>query len=86
MTFTDPFFLIGIIGMDLILLAFVLNQLKIWNQDMLAYDAVNALGSLLLIVYGWEAAVWPFVVLNGVWFAYSSIDVVKDVSTRKKKT
>ena len=82
-TFTvniDPFLLLGIIGMVLILLAFLLNQRHIWTEDMLRYDLCNAIGSLLLVIYAYEGRAWPFVILNGVWAAYSLKDIITDVT------
>ncbi len=75
----DPHFILGIIGMIFILLSFLLNQLHIWKQDMLIYDVCNAIGSILLIVYAYVDAVWPFVILNAVWAAYSIKDIAKSL-------
>ena len=76
MNFSDPYLTLGIIGMCLILLAFLLNQLNIWKQQMLVYDLCNALGGLLLVIYAYDGKAWPFVILNSVWTIYSVKDVV----------
>ena len=78
----DPYLLIGILGMVCILIAFLLNQLKVWKQEMLIYDLTNAIGSFLLGLYAYVGEVWPFLVLNAVWFLYSIKDVIHDL-TRK---
>jgi hypothetical protein len=80
---TDLFLITGIVGMALILIAFLMNQLKKWSQDMLSYDACNALGSLLLLIYAYDGRAWPFVILNGVWFAYSMRDTIIDIAGRR---
>lgn len=70
---------LGIIGMSLILVGFLLNQLKIWSQDSVVYDLVNFIGSILLLLYALYGGAWPFVVLNGVWALYSGYDVFRAI-------
>jgi hypothetical protein len=67
--------IIGISGAAIILIAFVMNQLHKWKDTDLIYDASNALGSLLLIVYSYYLNSVPFIILNTVWFAVSAKDV-----------
>lgn len=74
---------IGFIGAFLILIAFILNQMKKWDQGTFKYDFTNCIGSLLLVVYGILSKSWPFVVLNGVWFLVSLRDSIKDLNNRK---
>jgi len=74
---------IGFIGAFLILIAFILNQMKKWDQGTFEYDFTNCIGSLLLVVYGILSKSWPFVVLNGVWFLVSLRDSIKDLNNRK---
>ena len=81
----DPFFLIGIVGMVLILIAFFMVQSHTWSQDDLIYDIVNMLGSACLVIYGIAGRVWPFVILNSIWGIYSLKDVIVDLIERGKK-
>ena len=61
--------LIGIAGMLFILIAFLLDDFyKSWQQDTIRYNAVNVLGSGLLIYYSYTLISWPFMILNAVWF------------------
>lgn len=76
MTF-DSVTILGIIGMSIILVTFLLNQSGRWSTTSLSYDLANALGSLLLIGYAVLLDSLPFVVLNAVWFLVSLRDVVK---------
>ena len=76
MTPLDPYLSFGIVGMTLILVAFILNQLKRLSQETLIYDLMNAIGGLLLVLYAFDARAWPFVILNGVWTLYSARDVI----------
>ncbi len=71
--------LIGLIGMSLILSAFVMNQVHKWRDDCLEYDGVNAAGSILLVYYAFTIASWPFLFLNAVWFVVSMRDVFLDL-------
>lgn len=74
--------IIGIIGASLVLLAFIMNQIKKWKNDDLIYDLVNFLGAGILIVYGFLIKGYPFVILNTVWALFSLKDVFIDL---KKK-
>jgi cytochrome bd-type quinol oxidase subunit 2 len=76
----EPVLLLGIVGMALILLGFLLNQSGKWKSDTLSYDACNALGSLFLAIYAYAGSAWPFLVLNSVWLAYSLRDVLRDLN------
>ena len=75
----STFLLLGILGMALILLAFLLEQRGIWKNDNLYYDLANCLGSFLLVAYAIDGRSWPFIVLNSVWGLYSLYDVVLDI-------
>jgi len=45
------FLTLGIIGMVCILVAFLMVQMHRWTQDQFKYDALNLLGSALLVAY-----------------------------------
>ncbi len=80
--------LVGLAGMFIILFAFIMNQIHKWKDDFLIYDGFNVFGSLLLIVYAVLINSYPFLILNGVWFAVSIRDVILDMEKGKgtKKT
>ena len=71
--------ILGIIGALLILVAFILEQTKVWNSEMLKYDLVNFVGSAILIYYGVLIKGYPFVILNSVWALVSLHDVITDI-------
>ena len=77
--------LVGFTGMGLILVAFILNQCHKWNSDSIAYDAVNAAGSGLLVAYALMLDSWPFLILNGIWMLVSIRDVFLDWKKIEKK-
>lgn len=77
---------IGSLGAALILIAFVLGQTHVWKDTYLSYDLMNAIGAILLIIYAWIGAAWPFVVLNFVWALVSLRDVVIDLKRNAQKS
>lgn len=82
---TDPFFLMGIAGMILVLIGFFMVQSHRWSLDSIRYDIINLIGSVLLVFYSIAGRVWPFVILNGIWAIYSLKDVLVDIVARGKK-
>lgn len=73
----DTLTIIGILGTSIILVSFLLNQSGRWSTESRSYDAANAAGSLLLIIYAYLLGSTPFIVLNAVWFLVSLRDVIK---------
>lgn len=80
----DPIY-IGSVGAGLILVAFVLGQMHVWKDTYLVYDLLNAVGSILLIIYAVIGYSWPFVVLNVVWAVVSLKDVYSDLKRNSKR-
>ena len=80
----DPYLILGILGMALILLAFFMTQTHRWSADSLTYDAVNFVGSAFLVIYAIPPRAWPFIVLNGVWALVSLKDIFSDVRGGRK--
>jgi len=72
--------IIGIIGMALILLAFLLNQLGKWKNEYLIYDFTNLVGSILLFYYAVALDSLPFMIINVVWGIVSLRDVFLDIN------
>ena len=81
----DVTLLVGIAGMTIILVLFILNQMKRLSQDSTAYDAANAVGAFMLVYYAFALKAWPFLVLNLVWGSFSLFQVIGDTVKRKKK-
>lgn len=59
--------LIGSVGVALLLLAFVLNALRIVRASDLVYMSLNFVGAGLACYASYLLAFMPFVVLEGVW-------------------
>ena len=64
----------GIIGMFLILLAFVLDEIggRI-SRDSVEYNALNIFGALFLLYYAYSIGSIPFLILNTVWFLVAMV-------------
>jgi len=73
---------LGFTGAFMILLAFIMNQLKFLGREDFAYDALNAAGGMMLVGYALIIGSYPFLLLNGVWALISLRDVVRK---RKEK-
>ena len=69
--------LIGIVGASVILVGFLLNQTGKVTAQSWSYDAVNVLGSLLLLIYAYLLGSVPFLILNVVWLLVSAKGVLK---------
>ena len=61
--------ILGLLGMALILTAFILEEFfKKFNPNTLKFNLLNLFGSLLMSYYAYSIFAWPFLVLNLVWF------------------
>jgi len=69
MTHDDPATLVGSIGVALLLLAFLLNLLKVLRSDARLYMALNLAGAGLACYSSYLIDFMPFVVLEGAWAA-----------------
>ena len=76
---------IGLTGMSLILIAFVMNQIHKWKDISLTYDIVNVIGAGLLVIYSIMIQSYPFLILNSVWTLVSLRDVFLDIKKIKIK-
>ena len=74
------YLVIGVIGMILIVVGFVLDEFwDKFNPNTVRYNLINLFGSALLIYYAFSLNSWPFIVLNVVWFLAASVKLVKIV-------
>ena len=80
----DPLF-IGLPGMALILIAFILDEFHKLSVDSKSSILMNIGGAGLLTVYAYTLNSIPFIILNLVWFAsatYKLYDTVKDNNSK----
>ena len=81
----DIFFVVGVLGMLQILIAFALVQSEKVDVDNIWYDALNFVGSVFLIIYALPPMSWPFIILNGVWALMSLKDIIFFVTHYRRK-
>jgi len=88
MVLVDLNLLIGIIGMLMILFAFIMNQFRKWNSETFYFDLLNFVGASMLGVYAFLIGSWPFLILQLVWAIISLKDLIikkKSPNTKRKK-
>ncbi|PIN87509.1 hypothetical protein COV12_03445 [Candidatus Woesearchaeota archaeon CG10_big_fil_rev_8_21_14_0_10_32_24] len=65
----DVNLIIGLLGMLLILIAFLLDEFsKKINSKSWQFNVLNIVGAGLLSYYAFTLNSLPFMILNGVWF------------------
>jgi len=58
---------IGILGMILLLTAFILNLLNVLTQGAIVYIVLNIIGGGLSVYYAAKIRSLPFIILEAVW-------------------
>jgi hypothetical protein len=67
----------GSLGVAILLLAFVLNMLKIIRTESLSYLLLNFIGAGIACFASYLIPYFPFVILEGVWAVVSLVSLVK---------
>ena len=80
---SNPDLLIGVIGMALILVAFVGNLFKKITEDFVIYNIINIVGALALAYYAYTLNSLPFLILELIWAIFAGY---KLLLIYKKKT
>lgn len=68
---------IGIAGMVIILVAYLLELFEKVSPINKLYILANFFGAVLLIIYSWFLDSIPFIILNSVWALGALIDFIK---------
>jgi hypothetical protein len=76
--------IVGSAGVGLLLLAFVLNLLRMLSERHPAYLTMNVLGAGLAAWYAWVGGVVPFVVIESVWGGVALIRLMGVVAGKKE--
>jgi hypothetical protein len=71
--------IMGSLGVAILLLAFVLNMLKIIRTESLSYLLLNFIGAGIACFASWLIPYFPFVILEGVWAVVSLVSLVKNL-------
>ena len=81
MTFTES---LGSYGVSILLIAFVLNLLKIIRTDSIIYGLLNFAGAAIACYASYLIPYFPFVILEGLWTILSLVAVVKTIIRLRK--
>ncbi len=68
---TDLNLFLGILGMALLLVAFVLNLMKIKGEGSKIYIIMNILGAGTSTYYAFTLEAVPFIILEAVWCLFA---------------
>lgn len=71
---------VGSIGVAILLVAFLLNMMKIIATEGLTYPLLNLIGAGLACFASWLIPYFPFVILEGAWALVSLITIIRRVS------
>jgi hypothetical protein len=67
----------GSIGVSILLVAYLLNMLKIIKTEGLIYPLLNFIGACIACFASWLISYIPFVILEGVWALVSLTGVLR---------
>lgn len=76
---------IGFTGVAFLLVAFVLNLLKVLRAEGWPYAALNFVGASLACYSSWLIPFMPFVLLEGVWAAAALVALLRHVWLHSKQ-
>jgi hypothetical protein len=77
--------LIGFIGVALLLLAFLLNTVKLMRSDSRAYMGLNLVGAGLACLSSYLISFMPFVILEAVWAIVALLALARAVFSGAKR-
>ena len=69
--------IVGITGMVVILVAYLLEQFEKVSPTNKGYILANLIGGVLLIFYSWYLNSIPFIILNAVWASGALLELIK---------
>lgn len=77
--------IVGSIGVGMLLLAFILNLLRVLSEQSLVYLLMNFLGAGLACVYAWQSGSIPFVILEAVWGLTALAKLISTMTPKNPK-
>jgi hypothetical protein len=76
--------IIGFIGVALLLLAFLLNLVKLMSAEGAPYLALNVVGGAMALTSSWLIDFIPFVILEVVWTTAALIGLIRVLRRRER--
>jgi hypothetical protein len=73
---------LSVLGFLLLVVAYLLNQRRVWQPESIAYLGANFVGAGLLAAYSLWIREWVFVGLEGFWSAVSLLALVRSRGRR----
>ena len=83
MSFTES---LGSYVVSILLIAFVLNLLKVIRTDSVIYGLLNFAGAAIACYASYLIPYFPFVILEGLWTILSLVAVVKTIIRIRKNS
>jgi uncharacterized protein with PQ loop repeat len=75
--------IIATLGVGLLLLAFLLQIIKVIKSDGLAYSLLNCVGAAISGYASWLIPFYPFVVLEAVWSLVALYSLFKYIKNKR---
>jgi hypothetical protein len=69
----------GSLGVAILLIAFLLNLLKIIKTESLIYSLLNLIGAGIACYASYLISYFPFVILEGSWALVSLVAVIREL-------
>jgi uncharacterized protein with PQ loop repeat len=69
----------GSLGVAILLIAFLLNLLKIIKTESLIYSLLNLIGAGIACYASYLISYFPFVILEGSWALVSLVALIKEL-------
>ena len=66
-------------GVSILLIAFLLQILKVISVESNSYSLMNLVGAALAGISAWMISFMPFVVLESVWVVVSLFNLIKNL-------
>ncbi|MFB6075859.1 MAG: hypothetical protein ABEK17_01825 [Candidatus Aenigmatarchaeota archaeon] len=70
--------LFGSIGLAALLIAFFMNEIDRWDDDVFEYNFLNTLGASVLLIYAWWMNSEIFIVLESIWIIISIKGIIEN--------
>jgi hypothetical protein len=69
-------------GVSILLIAFLLQILKVISVESNSYSLMNLVGAALAGISAWMISFMPFVVLESVWVVVSIFNLIKNLKSK----